>query len=523
MGRIIKRYPEFIAENFENEGLRGFTNKIIGAVKRVFKYGYGFLDAYVAQVKGRRSKTGESGTIPYGVTIYPSDADLKLVDVAAEPKRFEDSTDSINERVVGMEYPDPKTGVIDVGKDELMILLRTAIKHPKQAALMVWGAPGIGKTSLVRLVQKEYGGRMIDVQLTTYAPEDFFLPAMNPATTANVKSRRSTRIPQEWLPLYHETEGEEGNAKANGPDGMGGIIFLDEISRASEAIRNICLKLVLDKELDGGWKIGSKWVVIAASNRTEDDETNTMAFGSALSNRFKQVNFVPTVDSYVKYASGVKNERGGDMFDQRILSFLKWSKGQEFFHKMDPDMSKVFPSPRSWDAAAMAWDDLKHDMEEEGRPVTPTMIERIALAPNIGSEAATAFIAYYILSQKIDLANLPVVYTNPDAAPLPPKVRAGDEQYEMDAAYILAAAIAYEHKDRQLTAQEIENVIKYSVRVNNPTVAMQIMTALIEIHPYLLNVADTTNPLIVAYRNAMGNLFLRKYPGSARDIENLDK
>jgi hypothetical protein len=522
MSRIIKSYPDFLAERLQTEGLKDIAKKAVGAIKNFIGKGAGYLSALAAQLQGKKSEDGAPGTIPVGVTIYPSAYDLEQVGAEAPVDEMEN--DFMNESQVPLEFPNPKAGVRNVGYDELSRIVKRVAKYNDERPLMIWGAPGIGKTSIVKAIQKTYGGRLIDVQLTTYAPEDFFLPVTNPAPDANLKSRRASRVPQEWLPVYHESEGVEGNAKANGPDGKGGIIFLDELSRAPGAIRNICLKLVLDREVDGGWKLGDKWIILAASNRMEDDETNTESFGTALGNRFQQVNYVPDVKAYAKYAMGAKDETGTDIFDPRIISFLNWSKGKEFFHKMDADTSLAFPSPRSWEAAAVAWKNLKKDAEEEGYQLTPSMIEDEALAPSIGQEAATAFIAYYILSQKIDLANLHKVYTDPDNAPLPPKARAGEGEYELDAAYILASAIAYEHKDRKLTEPEIENAIKYSVRVNNPTVAMQIIAAITEIHPYIGILANAaTDPLVKKYRETMHQVFLPAYPGSAKELQNLEK
>jgi hypothetical protein len=522
MNRIIKSYPEFLAEQLQIEGLKDIANRVVGSIKKFAGKGTGYLSALAAQIQGKKSKDGAPGTIPIGVTIYPSAYDLDQV--GGEAPVEETETVFMNETIVPLDFPNPKAGVINVGYDELTRIVRRVTKYPDERPLMIWGSPGIGKTSIVKAVQKAYGGRLIDVQLTTYAPEDFFLPVTNSSANENPKSRRASRVPQEWLPVYHESEGAEGNAAANGPDGKGGVIFLDELSRAPVAIRNICLKLVLEREVDGGWKLGSKWIILAASNRMEDDETNTESFGTALGNRFQQVNYVSDIKSYGNYAMSAKDETGTDIFDPLIISFLNWSKGKEFFHKMDAGTSLAFPSPRSWEGAAVAWKNLKKDAEEEGYKLTPSMIEDEALAPNVGQEAATAFIAYYILSQKIDLDNLYKVYSDPMNAPLPPTARGKESEYELDAAYILAAAIAYEYRGRKLTDTEIENVIKYAVRANNPTVAMQIMSAIVEIHPYFSNISTANNdPAVAAYLGAMRTLFLPKYPGSAKELENLEK
>jgi hypothetical protein len=515
--RIIKSYSEFITENLNNEGLGELGKKAIGAVKGFLGKAGGFLSALKAQMSGKRSENGADGTIPYGVTIIPSAADAQALDITEMPQitRDEDSnSEEVDEAQVPLDFPNPQAGVINVGAERLLRIINRVLKNKDERPLMIWGAPGIGKTSVVKAVQKQYGGRMIDVQLTTYAPEDFFLPEVEGSTSQQNKySRRAGRVPQGWLPVYHESEGQAGNDVANGPDGKGGIIFLDELSRAKEAIRNICLKLVLDREMDGGWKLGSNWTIVAASNRMEDDETNTSEFGSALGNRFQQVNYSPSIKDYSKYALSAKSETGEDLFDPRIISFLNWTKGQDFFHKYDPDISgTIFPSPRSWEAAAIALKNLKREAAESGMTLTPEIIENEAIAPNVGKEAASMFMGYYALSQKIDLDKMNLVYSDPMNAPLPPKSR-GSNDYEIDSAYILASAIAYEYKDRELTDQEIGNLFEYLVRIGDPTVAIQILTAVRDVQP---NVEKNT-----AYPATAAGIekFFTAYPGATKEIQ----
>jgi hypothetical protein len=525
--KTFKTYAEFVNESFFPDAVARLGKKAIGAIKKFVGAGANYLNSLVYQATGKRSKDGASGTIPEGVTIFPSAYDKKRLEEAgiepAAPVLPQDKQQApeVTEAVVPLDFPNPNADVANVGMQKLMKNITRVLKHPDERPLMIWGAPGIGKTAIVKMVQKQFGGRLIDVQLTTYAPEDFFLPERDPGTEGNLKSRRATRIPQGWLPLYHESEGEAGDRAANGPDGNGGVIFLDELSRAKEAIRNICLKFILDRELDGGWKIGSMWRILAASNRQEDDETNTAEFGTALGNRFQQLNFSPSIKDFSEYALTAKDETGTNIFDERIVSFLNWTKGQEFFHKLDPTKAAtIFPSPRSWEAAAIAWKNTKADAAEEGVPVTPDDIEDV-LSHNVGKTAASMFMGYYNLSTKIELDKLGLVYTAPDQAPLPPKKRGGD-QYELDSAHILASAIAYEHRGRKLTAEEFENVVKYVVRVHDPTVAMQILQAVLDIHPYL-NADKKTNAesMIDDYFRILTRWFLPAYPGSAREIEKL--
>lgn len=518
-----KSFSQFVNESFFPDDIARTAQKAIKAIKKFVGMGGEYLNSLVYQVTGKRSVDGHSGTIPIGVTIFPSEYDkqeLAKAGLAVRAGAVEEAEEPIDEGVVPLDFPNKDADVPNVGVGSMKKVIDRVIRHADERPLMIWGAPGIGKTAIVKAVQKQYGGRLIDVQLTTYAPEDFFLPERDPGTEGNLRSRRATRIPQGWLPLYHESEGEEGDKAANGPDGRGGVIFLDELSRAKEAIRNICLKLILEKELDGGWKIGSAWRIIAASNRQEDDETNTAEFGTALGNRFQQINFSPSIKDFSEYALHAKTATGENIFDERIISFLNWTKGQEFFHKLDPSKAAtLFPSPRSWEAAAIAWKNLKADAAAAGEQLDPKDLER-AIASNVGKTAADMFMGYYALSTKIELDKLKLAYTDPDNAPLPPKKASGG--YELDAAYILAAAIAYEHRDRKITIQEFENIVKYAVRVKDPTVAMQILQAVIDIHPYL-KADKQSNPesMIDEYITVLKSLFLPAYPGSAREIASI--
>jgi hypothetical protein len=95
-------------------------------------------------------------------------------------------------------------------------------------------------------------------------------------------------------------------------------------------------------------------------------------------------------------------------------------------------------------------------------------------------------------------------------APLPPKTNG---RYEIDTAYILASAIAYEYKDREITDQEIGNIIEYVIRVGDPTVAIQILFAVKETQPKFNNEHPATK--------AGWRKFLAAYPGSAREITAL--
>lgn len=75
--------------------------------------------------------------------------------------------------------------------------------------------------------------------------------------------------------MYEVTGDAEENARrdevANRTKGSegGGVLFLDEFSRANKGVMDVLMKM-LDERMIGGYKLGSKWAVICAGNRIQD-------------------------------------------------------------------------------------------------------------------------------------------------------------------------------------------------------------------------------------------------------------
>ena len=195
--------------------------------------------------------------------------------------------------------------------------------------ILVFGAPGIGKSTIPELVINEYNNRangdaskemsLITVDCPNIAVGDFMMPTMpqpklikkvinqNPdafpnakrfldgltpeedsALTAALDATKQydvTYAPQSWLPSYKKTGNDELDALldeyANGgvytdtegkthKTGNGGIIMFDELLRCDPNIFKQLMIFLLTRQM-GGWRLGSKWVIIACTNRPCDD------------------------------------------------------------------------------------------------------------------------------------------------------------------------------------------------------------------------------------------------------------
>jgi len=190
------------------------------------------------------------------------------------------------------------------------------VSHQLGVSVMVWGAPGIGKSSIVDQVAKEAGIRCIDLRLSQLAPTDLRgLPV--------AKDGLSHWYPPEFLP-------RDGN----------GVLFLDEINMAPPTLQGVAQQLILDRRV-GSYVVPDGWFIWAAGNRKED-RAAVFDMPAPLANRFIHLEVDVDFDSFKAYALGAG-------FHEQILAFLSYRP--QVLHKMDPK-HPAWPSPRSWELAS---------------------------------------------------------------------------------------------------------------------------------------------------------------------------
>ena len=419
----------------------------------------------------------KEGALYKGVSYVPSSADIEispeLKSLTPEKlisKRGGDKvTESeLNEARIQLEHPDKN--VPNVDKKELYRRIRIVIKNPEGKPLMIWGAPGIGKTQIVKAVlANNTGGRLIDVQTSKMAPDDWSLPA----TYKVAEELKARDIPKSWLPVFIKTGDPEEDKRRNEicNAGKGGVLFLDELSRASGSVQNTCLKLI-DERLIGDAVLGDKWSIISASNRAGDDPEGVQNFSTALGNRFSQVNYIPDFKGWKEWAQ--------DKIDPRILDFLEFN--QEYFYTLDDDPEKsIFASPRSWEAASKNIAALMQDAKDEGYKPTIKDITS-AVGSDVGMDIATEFQTFLRLLESFKKEDIKEVLTNPDKARMPKKAGSGYDQSEANA---LLSLVCTSTRGRTITPEEFNNFVKYLIRLDNGSLATRALKMMIDIHPYI--------------------------------------
>ena len=134
----------------------------------------------------------------------------------------------------------------------------------KQRPLMLWGAPGIGKSDLVQQIATELNRDLIDIRLPLWEPTDIKgMPYYN-AKTGNM----------EWsVPAEFPTDPKST-----------AIIFLDELNGAAPSVQAAAYQLILNRRV-GQYVLPKNVLIIAAGNR-ETDKGVTYRMPKPLANRF---------------------------------------------------------------------------------------------------------------------------------------------------------------------------------------------------------------------------------------------
>jgi MoxR-like ATPase len=477
---VSESISEFRKKKSLNEGI---FSKALGAVKSFFQK----VGKFFFFMSGDEPESGAIAPINIGImnkgrminpaiSYLPNEEDLDLDPTLGSltpekiiAKRGPNTNESLNEARVALEHPDKNVPNID--KNSLYRRIRLIISNPNAKALMIWGAPGIGKTQIVKAVLKaNTGGRLIDIQTSKMAPDDWALPAIYKLESGEMLAKD---IPKSWLPVYIPTGNPEEDKKRNeiANMGIGGVIFLDELSRASGSVQNTCLKLV-DERVIGDAKLGDKWAIVSASNRAGDDADSVQNFSTALGNRFTQVNYIPDFKSWKEWAI--------DKIDPRILDFLEFN--QEHFYNLDDDPEKsIFASPRSWEAASNNLALLMQDAKDQGYRLTSKDVVEI-VGSDVGLDIATELGAFLRLLESFKKEDIEKVLKQPDKAPLPKKAGSGYDQSEANA---LISLVITSTRGRELDPQEFSNFAKYLVRLDNPSLATRGIKMMFDVHKYM--------------------------------------
>ena len=363
------------------------------------------LDRAGARIVGLKTKYddaislyGSGNSLSYWRKVLKECQELHDINILNEEK--------INEVKLQNEDPQAKYNVI-VDNDKLKARVKMALKNKNLARLMIWGAPGIGKTAILMGVLDEMRKDFPDYQLivktlSNETPDNFTLPTY----VETEGGKKADDVPKTWLPVYRPTSDPKRDAELDEACGKG-LLFIDELSRATPQVLNVILPLI-NEGIFNGYKLGSGWTIIVASNRAEDEMSGQADIGNALANRFAQVYYEPTVQTWRKWADQQ------NFISPLLLQWLSMPESENMsggkFYYMDPNESmdgagvtKLMCTPRAWTNAMRELACYSHTGTLEGFSIFDIDRDILAMTLNqyVPSDAIDSFLAFLEVISKV--------------------------------------------------------------------------------------------------------------------------
>jgi hypothetical protein len=242
--------------------------------------------------------------------------------------------------------------------DELISNIMSQLKgtpghHSKTKPLLIWGAPGIGKTAIIKevlnILKEDYS---LDLNIMHLAcgslfRDDFVIPATE---QNNVGQEIAVDVNKLWLPVYYPAPDPQVMAERDHfyntgkfkfrekdlthEDGTqvdtyeydGGIIFLDEFMRMPPQSQNIIMNVV-NEHVYNGMVLASKWGWVLASNRAFDvlSDEKSEIWEPAMADRYTSVTFVPTRKEWLEWARSKNKATGRQNVDEMFCNFIEHS------------------------------------------------------------------------------------------------------------------------------------------------------------------------------------------------------
>lgn len=218
---------------------------------------------------------------------------------------------------------------------------------------LIWGAPGIGKTAIVKEIVNSFKDNP-DTPMNLYFysvfcagldSDSFRLPA--PVDRDEAKGVKDLYFGQGvicWLPMYRPRDAAYNQrmedrfrrcmhisfdkdaplVDSDNNEYQGGVLFLDEIVRvhphAFSTIMNICDRSLIEL------KLADSWAIICASNRFVEDPTQdaiiTLMKSEPILDRFIPLTYVPTKQEWLMWARDDSKKKGVSNIHPLICDFI---------------------------------------------------------------------------------------------------------------------------------------------------------------------------------------------------------
>lgn len=266
----------------------------------------------------------------------------------------------------------------------LLTVLRAAGRAG--VAVLLWGLPGIGKSSLVNALADAEGLPMETVIASLREPADF-------AGLPVVQDTGVELAPPAWAKRLATADS--------------GYLFLDELTTAPPAVQAAALRVVLDRVV-GDLTLPHGVRIIAAANPPEQ-AADGWDLAAPMANRFLHIDHAPSTDDWIDgMTTGFLTPASGRVLDYspllraasraEVASFIRTRP--DLLHALPKDdaaSGRAWPSHRTWTMTA----DVLAFLDPADTPAT-----LLAASGLVGEGAATEYIAWRSLNDLPDPADV---------------------------------------------------------------------------------------------------------------------
>ena len=237
---------------------------------------------------------------------------------------------------------------LNVNQTELLdVLLNVAITRP----IFIWGAPGIGKSSIVESFADSVGIPCVSMLGSQLAPEDII-------GVPQIIDNKSRFCPPRMIAREEPY-----------------CLFLDELNACSQEVQKAFYSLIHDRRI-GEYCLPSGSIIVGAGNRAQDNAI-VKPMSSALVNRMFHVELVASHKEWLQWAAE-------NNIHHYVIEYI--TMRPDHLWKQPPKTEEPFSTPRSWHM-------LSDALNSYGDDITDKQLEILA-SGCLSSNHATQFRAF---------------------------------------------------------------------------------------------------------------------------------